>query len=125
MLKQELISSWEGTKHNETPSRQHCYVGKLTKPKVQRNLVASEPVALRDPSFLWVGFPLCGLLPADLFHSVQSRHVGAVLASGRQGRGQLSFFTGQPPSPHPFSSWAQCSPVLPTFGARAGAIKLR
>lgn len=38
-----------------------CYVGNLTKPKVQKNLVASKPVVPSDFSFLWVGFPPCGL----------------------------------------------------------------
>lgn len=37
------------------------YVGKLTKPKVQRNPVASKPVVPSDLSFLWVGFLLCRL----------------------------------------------------------------
>lgn len=37
------------------------YVGKLTKPKVQKNLIASKPVVPTDLSFLRVDFPLCGL----------------------------------------------------------------
>lgn len=90
MLKREIII---GTKHNETrrPLPQHCCVGKLTKPKVQRNLLASEPVAPRDPSFLWVGFPLCGLLPADLSTALRADTSGLVwLADSKVKGGSLS-----------------------------------
>ncbi len=76
----------------------------ITKLKVQRNLTASKPVVPSDLSFLWVGFPPCGLLMLTFPEFVVARRADTfslfcqVLTTSCRTGSRAAFLLHWPPS---------------------------